>query len=62
LEQQEKDYPLRKGSLKDQKQFKALIIALEEKVQTSWLKEFFKPLKAILKINQKLTAKLPSRP
>jgi len=46
LDQQEKDFPLKKGSLKEQKQFKALIIALEEKVQTSWLKEILKTLKS----------------
>jgi hypothetical protein len=45
LEQQEQNYPLKKGSLKDQKQFKALIIALEEKVQTSWLREILQTLK-----------------
>ncbi len=46
LDQQEKDFPLKKGTLKEQKQFKALIIALEEKVQTSWLKEILKTLKS----------------
>jgi hypothetical protein len=45
LEEQERDFPLKKGTPKEQKQFKALVIALEEKVQTSWLKEILKTLK-----------------
>jgi hypothetical protein len=45
LEEQEKNFPLKNGTPKEQKQFKALVIALEEKVQTSWLKDILKTLK-----------------
>ena len=45
IEEQEKNFPLKNGSPKEQKQFKALVLALEEKVQTSWLKEILKTLK-----------------
>ncbi len=45
LEQQDKEFPLKKGSMPQRKQFNALVSVLEEKAATTWLKQVLKTLK-----------------
>lgn len=45
LDQQDKEFPLKKGSGAERKQFNALVSVLEEKAATSWLKQVLKTLK-----------------